>query len=133
MNGRVQLTIQTPLQNRGKKTKPSVTTDAQHNMSFRKLILGVIEEAADSQCSALPLTSSQPPTPHHSLCLLWPWQGKFRGMRQFGEWKSRGTRLWLLPPEPQLERFNQPLGRVGAWGGAKSEPSQGQDLGEGRG
>lgn len=31
-----------------KKKKKSVTTDAQHNIRFRKLTLGVIEKAANS-------------------------------------------------------------------------------------
>lgn len=140
MNGGVQLTIQT-LQTRGKK-KSSVTTDAQHNISFRKLILGVVEEAADSQRPALPLTSSQsvaaaPPPPvtgwgsvcHASLAdektfsvSIVALAGKVWRHEAVWEWRSRGTRLWLLPAKPQLEHFNQPLGRVRAWGGAKSVP-----------
>lgn len=67
MNGSVPLTTQTPLQNEG--GKKSLTTDAQHNIRFRKLILGVIEKAANSLCIAPTLKSSQlVPAPMAPLC-----------------------------------------------------------------
>ena len=52
-----------------KKEKKTVTTDAQHNIRFRKLILGVIEKAANSLCTAPTLKSSQlVPAPMAPLC-----------------------------------------------------------------
>lgn len=46
-----------------------MTTDAQHNIRFRDLILGVIEKAANSLCTAPTLKSSQlVPAPTAPLC-----------------------------------------------------------------
>lgn len=41
------------------QTRKSVTTDVQHNIGFRKIILGVMGKAANSYCTGPTLKSSQ--------------------------------------------------------------------------
>lgn len=74
------------------KENASETTDAQRNISFRKLVLGVMEKAA----SSLRATPTAPLS-------YWPLLGKRNIWRLDEAWRGRaeeaqcgGTRLWIL-------------------------------------
>lgn len=75
-------------------------------------------------CRRLVFTSL-PRQPHKwgktfsAVLLWWPWQWKFGAKRQSGDGRAEAS-LWLVSSEPQLKHFNQPLGSVRGWGGAKS-------------
>lgn len=91
------------------KENASETTDAQRNISFRKLVLGVMEKAASS-LRAAPLAPLS----------YWPLLGKRNIWRLDEAWKSRRgpvrrhSALDLILFEPQRKQFNRALGGVAA-------------------
>lgn len=96
----------------------------------------IITVGSCTNCSPLPqagVYQSAEPTSQttntFSAVLLWPWRWKFGGEEAArGGWGTEEQRrhraeahvFWLVSSEPQLKRFNQPLGSVLGWGGAKS-------------